>query len=585
MSRLEDDDRLWNIVEANWEDFLKRLADLPDAPELNDLATQAMELSPSLDPLTDAGLVEVRERGGGKVLRIHPAVAETVREAADAKVRDAVDHELGDFWLAMFARGIKTEMQGGGRLIVPSVQHAVPYLMRRGRWEEAATLLEQMLKRDSSPAALAMALPLLRRIAEATKDAEIELPTMGILARTLQQADRYEEAEQMLRDGMEKSLAQENYGLASVFAGELLKLLRQRGRLQDALSLAEQKADYTKLAGLGPWTQLSDEGMRLQILNALGRYREVLETVDVLRKQLTTLPEESEAEEVVDAWNVREGLLDTGHTAVLHLEQWKMALSLNAEIVQFTKERGADEVEITSTLFNDYSPLLGLHRYDEARTLLETCREVYERAHDFVGLGKVFTALARLENEQGHYAAAAQFEQSALRYSYQAGQPEDCAISHNNLSNYLKSSEAEPEVVLAHRLAAAVIYFQISSGLLSDSIYNLANSPLPSAPPRFAEVVAQVEQIEGVRFAELFAQLPTRVPDGDAAIAAVWELVQQEKGRREQVMANLPPEVRAALEAGDAEALRTALQALPEEETREIIGRLIAAGVIGSPSD
>ncbi len=577
LSRLEDDDRRWNIVEANWEDFLKRLAALPDAPELNALATNATELSAALAPLTDSGLVEAREREEVKILRIHPAVAETVRKAADAKVLDAVDQELGNFWKAMYQHGRETEMQGGGRFIVPSAQHAAPYLMRTGRWKEASTLLQEILDRDRSPAAPAMALPLLRRILEATEDTEIELPVRSLLARTLLEAGRYEEAEQMLCDDMDKSVAQENYRLASVFAGNLLNLLMKRGRLQEALSLAEQMAGYTKRAGLGPWTQLFNKRNRLRILNAMGRYREVLNTVDALREQLTTLPEKSETEEAVNVWNVREVLLDTGRSAAMRTEEWKMALSLNAEIVQFTKERGADEVEIACRLFNDYGPLLSLRRYDEARTLLETCREIFERARGFVMLGQVFNALAHLEDKQDRYVAAVQFAKSALRYSYQAGQPENCAISHNNLSNCLRRSGAEPETVLAHQLAAAVICFQTSLGWLPATINNLANFLLSSTPPRFAEVAAQVEQIEGVRFAELFAQLPANAPDGDAAIAAVWELVQQVKARRE-VAAALPSQVRAALEAGDVEALNAALAALPREEAQEIIGRLRAAG-------
>jgi hypothetical protein len=49
-------------------------------------------------------------------------------------------------------------------------------------------------------------------------------------------------------------------------------------------------------------------------------------------------------------------------------------------------------------------------------------------------------------------------------------------------------------------------------------------------------VVATVEQIAGVRFGALFDRLPRTVPDGDAAIAAVWELVLAEKGRRAERM-------------------------------------------------
>jgi hypothetical protein len=46
---------------------------------------------------------------------------------------------------------------------------------------------------------------------------------------------------------------------------------------------------------------------------------------------------------------------------------------------------------------------------------------------------------------------------------------------------------------------------------------------LPATPPSFDQVVATVEQIEGVRFRALFERLPRTAADGDAAIAIVWQ--------------------------------------------------------------
>ena len=46
---------------------------------------------------------------------------------------------------------------------------AAPYLLRQHRWEEASTLLEQAIYRDSSHETIAAVLPLLRRIAAATE--------------------------------------------------------------------------------------------------------------------------------------------------------------------------------------------------------------------------------------------------------------------------------------------------------------------------------------------------------------------------------------------------------------------------------
>ena len=222
----------------------------------------------------------------------------------------------------MVQQGLKTEMEGGGSGVAESARRAAPYLLRQGRWDEASTLLERMLQRDESPDSLAFALPLLRRIVEATAGTERELSDAGILARTLSKAGRTAEAEPMLRDVIARSAAQGNYRLASAVAGDLCNLLRSSGRLEEALRVAEEKAAYTRQAGLGPWTQLGDEGRRLQVLAAMGRYDEVLAAVEALRPKMDALPLESEAEEAVNPWNVRETLLDTGRDG----RPWQRAL-------------------------------------------------------------------------------------------------------------------------------------------------------------------------------------------------------------------------------------------------------------------
>jgi hypothetical protein len=620
LARLEPEDLNSMVVEANWGDFLQRLtgqrgAGQPGsegAPPAGDcpawanaaLAEPDFGLPAALHALTTSALLDARPLPANlqsatlppATYSLHPALAETARSLAPAAALAAADWELGDYWKAVFMHGIRTEMQGGGPLVVLGGKRAAPYLLRARRWEEASTLIEGVIQRDTTPAALAFALPALRQVVAATEGTPEGLENAGVLANALLKAGRYAEAEQMEREVIARCVAQGNYRLASVAAGQLLNLLKALGRAAEALPLADEKAAYTRRAGLGPWTQLSDEAQRLQLLNALGRYQEVLQAVEQLRPQLTALPEESQTEEIANPWNVREGLLDTGRFAALGLERWETALALNAESIRYKQARAADAAEVARRRFNDYSPLLRLRRYAEARRLLEACRQVFEAERDIPGLGKVFSALADLEyqeaREQGAPAsqAAVRFEQTALRYKYQVGEPEDCAISHNNLANYLQRTGAPAALVLAHRLAAGSIRVQISSGMLASTLNNLANAPLPPQPPSFAEVVQTVEQIEGVRFAGLFERLPRVAPDGDATIAAVWEMAKKEKGKREtrqqaqeQVLAQMPPAVRQAFDLdGEAfsQALGAALEALPPEQAQAILRQLRQADLI-----
>ncbi|HWQ14173.1 MAG TPA: hypothetical protein VNL77_15345 [Roseiflexaceae bacterium] len=539
LCRLEPEDRQRHVLEANWTDSITRLAETH--PDLVAPARAAGEagLDDALGVLAAAGLVAIERHGATEdaavaTYAIHPGVAEAVLAAAEPAIGAALDMELGQFYSALFRYAKERELEGAGELVMISARRAAPYLLRQRQWQEASYLLEQLLLRDSSPATLAVVLPLLRRIAAATAGTERELLNAGVLANALRKAGRTAEAEPLMRDIITRAVAVKDYSTASRSAGDLVNLLLSNGRLEEALSLAEEMASYTRQAGLGPWTQLADEVWRLQILTLLGRYDEVLTTIDGLRPQLEAQPLKSNAKESVNPWNVRETLLDTGRSAALGRERWELALAFNTEQIQAKRARGADVLELARTWFNDYGPLLGLKRYDEARTLLMACRTVFEAEQDVDGLQAVYTALANLEDQMGNFDTALGFEQVALAYTYQHGDPEDCAISHNNLASYLERQNVDALLALAHLLAAAIIRYQTQSGMFARSLSNLVNRDLPPAPPAFAQVVALVERIPGVRFGELVARLPRRAPDGDAALAAIWRLVAEEWQRREE---------------------------------------------------
>ncbi|MFZ4703860.1 MAG: hypothetical protein ACOYMG_27765, partial [Candidatus Methylumidiphilus sp.] len=506
-----------------------------------------IEAPPELDPAMQAAIEEQlagqdlpvsiddildQFRAQTSTFTIHPGVAEATRAATNPELRAATDVELGNYFIALHQHGLKTEMEGGGATVVDAARRATPYLLRRERWEEAATLLERMLHRDQSPEVLGYALPLLRRIVEVTADTPEGLQYAGLLASNLSRAGRFQEAEPLLRDIIQRGVERGEYRTASGSASDLLSLLMQNGRLDEALALAGEKAGYTQKAGLGPWTQLGDECRRLQILNALGHYDDVLNAVETLRPKLTTLPEQGELEEADIPWNVREVLLGTGREAAMRGEQYEQALALNAGTVQYKKQRGASVLDLASTRFNDYFPLLRLERYAEARRLLLECRAVFEAERHIWYLGKVWTALADLADKIGDRADAVRFGEIALGYHYQAGQPEDCAGSHNNLSNYLERSGKDTATVLAHCLAATTMGWQMQSGQLSLWIRNLALTERPATPPSFDSVADTVEQVDGVRFRAMFGRLPSTAADGDAAIATVWQMALEMQQQR-----------------------------------------------------
>ncbi len=596
LCRIEPEDRNESMVQATWHNTLEQLGE-PDAAKLATRAETEQGLQPALHSLQEVGLLEVVRPApqAGQASRasygIHPGVAEAALAKGDAALLHATDIELGSFFTALVAHGLQKESEGGGVVIAHAARRGVPYLMRTGQWDLAAILLERLLLRNQSPETIDFALPLMERIVQATAGSERALSHQGHLARILQMAGRSDEAEHRIREVIELARALGQHWLASTASGDLMNLLWAAGKTGEALQVAQATAEDTRNAGLGPWTQLSDEVLRLQLLNALGRYGEVREAVQELRPQMAALPQVGEADEAVMPWNVRETLLDTGHTAALGLEDFEGALDLNEEIELSKRARGAGALEQASTRFNDYGPLLSLGRLGEARELLLDCRRVFEAERHPACLGKVFSALANLEDKTGAPDKAAGFERVALGYKYQVGDPACCSISHHNLANYLVRSAGANALALAHRLAAAVLRVQIRAGKLSVMLQALAADDLAPSPPAFADVVRQVEALPGVRLAALFERLPRTFADGDAALAAIWQMALSEQAQRvgkraakQAVLAAMPPDIQEAFKLdGEAfsQALRTALQALPEDEATATQQRLREAGLTG----
>ena len=139
--------------------------------------------------------------------------------------------------------------------------------------------------------------------------------------------------------------------------------------------------------------------------------------------------------------------------------------------------------------------------------------------------------MADLEDKLGHPDLAIAHEQTALRYSYLVGNPVHCSACHFNLAKALMRGGGTSESALAHDLACAVIEYQTAWGRLPQTLQALARhlaSFAPSPPPvpaSFGELCRIVEQVEGVKFAELFARLPTtRTATGDEALQKVLEM-------------------------------------------------------------
>ena len=209
LCRVEPEDRRQDIVEANWKDFLTRLG-TDHAVAAAALAEPEQGLPAALAGLEAAGLVGVERppidpeqvealkallAGHPELAGLDPAALQGCLPASQPRPRPTPftpawprpcarrpsrpcwPRPTSSWELPLRHGPARAEDGDGGRRRHGRRQRPPrrAYLLRQERWKEASTLLERMLQRDETPDTLAFALPLLRRIVEATAGTEQEL--------------------------------------------------------------------------------------------------------------------------------------------------------------------------------------------------------------------------------------------------------------------------------------------------------------------------------------------------------------------------------------------------------------------------
>ena len=512
---LEEPDREQPVLDGNWADLRTRLHRDEEGPGLDE----------ALAALVASGLAaQSGAEDGGQTYVIHPAVAATGRKQAGLVFQEAVDTEAATFWynVYQYAAGEVGDGTVSTGLLVRAGLAAIPYFLRLEQWDTAAHLLERAFVRDPSRANAAALLPAIQRLAGHDERYAVTLALV-------QQVTDPAAAEATLRTALGSAVASGDYARASVAAGRLADLCAASGRLTEALALAERKAEYTREAGLGPWTELADQARRLQVLTAMGQAGQVLAEVSRLRGELVSLPATAAASETATPWIAREMLLDTGHSAAVQLGRWEDALDLSAALLASLRERGAPVTDVARARFNDYGPLLRLGRSDEALRLLIECRQVFQDGNDIEMLGRTLTALASTEAQRGHGEAAILMERDALRYNYLAGNVPSIAVSYHNLGGYLYRHAGQPGPALACHLTAALVSALTGVGDARNSVLSAVNDlrdlgPAARLPSDVASLDAAAGEIPGTDLPGLITAL---APDLEAAEQALRAIVSQ----------------------------------------------------------
>jgi len=524
---LEEEDREESVVTETWPVFAK--------------ASQASDDQGTLELLQgtlEAAALLKRETISQELTRysIHPAVAGAIRSRTDKEFAARVDRVMGEHWILAFKSATSHELEGYGRLVIRAGLRGAPYLMRTGRWRAAAQALEAVGIRDGSPLTLEALVALDRKIVSQVRGTEDEPAILGSFAVILTAAGRESEGKEMVLKALRESEERTDYRSAAALAGFLAETLLDKGEFEAAVGYRVKELCYIDHVPLGPWSRLMAESRELKEILLRGAYEKVIAIWDGgLASHLESLPDVGPEQEAAKPWQVRERFYDLVQTALMETERWVPALEMNARLLRAAVARGASESEVTRITFNDHYPLLRLDRINEARELLHRCRERSENQRDISQLAKTLAGLSTLEYMSKNLEQSLVFETASIRYKYLGGDAESCAIGHSNLANRLMAMQRFDESV-AHRLASALIAYQMMSPKVIDRINKLAitlassGSELPLRIRSFGNLCRVIDATEGVRFRELFDRLPKRAATGQEALDKTLDLLWQSLG-------------------------------------------------------
>jgi len=515
---LEEADRNSWILEQVWPSLWNRLG-------LEGRAHDISQIFPSLNGLVDSQALEK-----SSLYLIHPSIAEAGLAKVVHGFRQTVDSEMSRFWVEAFSAAQVDELDGMGRMIIYSGLGAAPYLIRLGKYTLAVGLIEQAIARDPSPATQALVIPMLRHIIYLCRGKKEKHLYSAVLAISLQYGGRLSEAEAIIRSSISELAREGSFDSASSAANYLFMILKDTGQLDKAMELLADKKRYTLLAGLGPLTKLLDECLELQILLRKGQDKYVFETAKILKKRMDSLSVFEGTKEIVEPWNVNETILSLCRNAAIKMKDCEsQALEFNVAILESMKARGATELELAHARYSDHAPLIGLKRYPEAEDLLRSLTRIFEQEKDLSWLGRVFGAMADLREKSGNLPEAIRLYETALRYNYQVGDPADISLNHNKLSNCLNKNGSKEALV--HRLAAGVIDYQTQSGTMNLTISHLSselsNCDLGAIPATFDQLCSIVDDVEGVKFRDLFYRLAGPDRDGDKVMRKIIGLAKE----------------------------------------------------------
>ncbi len=579
LDQLHDDapgkQKLAAILETDeGKQFLEQLQNRPERPEVP-------PVGPLLAELRGTGLLTKDEYAEGQATyAFHELVRERTAQwrkmhqdetvaRTDDEIRIAYGERYADLFNDLYHENRDAAGEVGRRALV--------YFVAARAFDRLRSFADRMTTGVNDPALLRGVVADLEGAIDQAPPGKARWSLRTYVADALARAGQPNRALPFYTEAAEEAEAAEDWGDVAWITTNWANAAREVGDLEEAKRLSLRSAEDYRRAG----SQVMAVGGELEALR-----------IDVMRGEAeTALPEiESRLDRVRDWWQrsqagesvaeapnrtslgrVLVSGLDVAKWVNQSLERWQESLDLLEEIESTDRALGENQVQLAETRFNQYGPLLRLGQLDEAQLVLEDCLGVFRSARSVNHEARCLLALASMWEARNEIGEAIALERQALAVCNTLPDPSDRAISHGNLSLYLKKDGKETDAARHH--AAALVYAicigRRDLGRFGGLRINARNAMAKGERytlPRLETILAQEE------FAALRQFLDSHNVDRAALQAELDRLVEEAHeeatGADDSPLGDLPPELAellkpiftAAAEGQDVEPLLAELR-------------------------
>jgi hypothetical protein len=463
----------------------------------------------------------------------------------DNSIRLAYAERLQADFLALQHQNMSAALEAGSRALI--------YYVEAGAYDRLAGFAGYVVTSASDPRQLSDLLPHLEAAAESAPEGWQRWKCLCYLADALRRGGHpdesliyYEQSALQARSAAQKGGEGERQAWSDLgwINGNWAIALRQVGDLGSSRQRHLDSSEAHKRAGSPSVSVIGRELEALRIDIHQGRIEEALPEVEKRLAQIEgwwkqhlsgqSVEDAPDAEYLARAIT---GALDIARAAHYAQEDWEAALTRIDAILEVKRTMNRPAEEIALTRMNRAVVLARVGRFDEAKSELEDCLQIFK--DDPARRARVIGSLAELFYEQGDVGQAIRQERRALALFEQLPDPRDRAISHNNLAHYLYGSGEPSSIAEASRHRLAALIYRLVSGLgqnLQTSLHNYAIDFRQAADSGSELYVPGVEEVLAEpAFSPLAEWLDQRKIDLTELQAAVDELLEQARqAAREQ---------------------------------------------------